>query len=72
MERIDLKPSSRSLQRTGSEQIIAELRQIEVPLAHSQSQKQNTVPLADRTIPEAGQYGPSGRTVVLKKAVYGT
>jgi hypothetical protein len=34
--------------------------------------KQNTVPLADRTVPEAGQYGPSGRTVVLKKAAYGT
>jgi hypothetical protein len=37
-----------------------------------QPRKQNTVPLADRTIPEAGQYGTSGRTVVLKKAVYGT
>jgi hypothetical protein len=35
-------------------------------------EKQNTVPLADRTVSESGQHGTSKWTEVPKKAAYGT
>ena len=35
-------------------------------------QKQNTVPIENRTVPQSGQYGTSARTMILKKAAYGT
>jgi hypothetical protein len=40
--------------------------------ARWQPEKRNTVPLANRTVPEGGQYGTSERTVLPKKAAYGT
>jgi hypothetical protein len=40
--------------------------------ARWQPEKQNTVPLADRTISEGGQYGTSDRTELTQKVVYGT
>jgi hypothetical protein len=40
--------------------------------ARWQPEKQNSVPLADRTISEGGQYDTSGRTEPSKKVAYGT
>ncbi|MFC1455733.1 hypothetical protein ACETIH_03160 [Microvirga arabica] len=40
--------------------------------ARWQPEKQNTVPLADRTVSESGQHDTSDRIVLPKKAVYGT
>jgi hypothetical protein len=37
-----------------------------------QPEKQNTVPIENRTVSQGGQYGTSARTVVLKKTAYGT